>query len=63
MSGETRAAETNAWAGGRMPSVINSTHEDENVGYCLDRWRQLYVRQINTHTDLARVLNLAEDDR
>jgi hypothetical protein len=46
-----------------MPSVINATQEEENVDYCLDRWKRSYVRQIDTHTDLARVLNLAEDDR
>jgi hypothetical protein len=46
-----------------MPKVINSTQEEENVDYCQDWWRRLDVREIDTHTDLARVLNLTEDDR
>jgi hypothetical protein len=36
-----------------MPVAINWTQEEENVDYCLDRWRRSYVRQINTHIDLA----------
>jgi hypothetical protein len=43
--------------------VINSAQEEENVDYCLGRRRRSYVRQIDVHTDLARVLNLAEDNR
>jgi hypothetical protein len=61
MSGEMRATQTNAWAGGRTLSVINSTQEEGNADYCLGKWRPSYVRQIDTYIDLARALNLAED--